>query len=100
MSLPEEEDCHAGAIEEATDGRGRGVRRQARRALEAEPQGRFAADGGEQCYAALSALARVTFNSLSTGTGARSVLMPGQPAKAKRSTSVELFRRRVAPDVE
>src|SRR5262249_48735146 len=114
---------HAGEIEEATDGRGRGARRQARRALEAKPQRRVTADGGEHeraaiarvrahqaqgsaaqarevsadwgwlrapAYAAFSVRGRVTFNSLSTGTGARSVLIPGQPARAKRSTSLSL----------
>src|SRR5262249_6950310 len=37
----------------ATDGRGRGARRQARRALEREPQGCLAADGGEHERAAI-----------------------------------------------
>src|SRR6476660_9204046 len=54
MSLPDEEDCHAGAIEEATDGRGRGARCQARRTLEREPQGRLAAHGGEHERAAIA----------------------------------------------
>ena len=41
-------------------------------------------------YAACSALLRVTSSRVSTGTGARNVLMPGQPAKANRSTSLSL----------
>src|SRR5262249_27910775 len=36
------------------------------------------------------ALLRVTASRVSTGTGARNVLMPGQPAKANRSTSLSL----------
>src|SRR5262245_17300912 len=41
-------------------------------------------------YAACSALLRVTSSRVSTGTGARNVLMPGQPAKASSSTSLSL----------
>ena len=40
--------------------------------------------------AACSALPRVTSSRVSTGTGARNVLMPGQPEKASRSTSRSL----------
>src|SRR5262249_32832314 len=41
-------------------------------------------------YAACSVLVRVTSSRVSTGTGARNVRMPGQPAKASRSTSRSL----------
>src|SRR5262249_21764709 len=47
-------------------------------------------DGRRAAYAACSALLRVTSSRVSTGTGARNVLMPGQPAKANRSTSLSL----------
>src|SRR5262249_56440477 len=47
-------------------------------------------DGCRAAYAACSALLLVTSSRVSTGTGARNVLMPGQPAKANRSTSRSL----------
>src|SRR5713101_5581649 len=43
---------------------------------------------GRSCYAAFSAAGRVTSSRVSTGTGSRSVLMPGQPSNDRRSTSL------------
>src|SRR5262249_10746383 len=56
----------------------------------AQAQGVNAWVDAARCLRPFSARVRRTSSTVSTGTGARSVLTPGRPASARRSTSLSL----------
>src|SRR5262249_44122238 len=88
--------CHAGQIEETTDGRGRGARGQARRALEGKPQGRLTRDGGNDERAAT---ARVRQHQ-ATGAAAQAQRMSAQSGgDGREGASVIVPSPRDAPCV-
>src|SRR5215470_13201281 len=89
-----EEDFVPGQIEETTDGRGRGARGQAWRALEGKPQGRLAPDGGND---ERGAIARVRRHQ-ATRAAAQAQRMSAPPGGDRRgSESVIVPSPRDAP---